>query len=92
MIYLRKTKMMKQIEGLYDQHNLEYLATYEKAKAVLSIYRNVVWSLKNTAVSYTHLDVYKRQPSPYSFELPLFPFRYFILEPNIGRAKMKIIR
>lgn len=48
MIYLRKTKMMKQIEGLYDQHNLEYLATYEKAKAVLSIYRNVVWSLKNT--------------------------------------------
>lgn len=49
VIFLRKSKMMQQIEELYQHQNLEYLDTYEKAKAVLSIYRNVVWSLKNTA-------------------------------------------
>lgn len=38
-----------EIERMYNDMDLEFLPTFEKAKTVLSIYRNVVWSIKNTA-------------------------------------------
>ena len=34
---------------MYENHELPFLPTMMKAKAVLSIYRNVVWAVKNTA-------------------------------------------
>jgi len=46
---LRKTKTLKQIEQLYQEQSLDVLTIYERSKALLEIYRNVVWSLKNTA-------------------------------------------
>ena len=48
---LRKTKTLKQIERLYQEQSLDVLTIYERSKALLEIYRNVVWSLKNTADS-----------------------------------------
>lgn len=49
MSKLRKTKTLKQIEQLYQEQSLDVLTIYERSKALLEIYRNVVWSLKNTA-------------------------------------------
>ena len=46
---MAKGKMMRELEKLYENHELPFLPTKMKAKAVLSIYRNVVWSVKNTA-------------------------------------------
>ncbi|MDY6084158.1 MAG: hypothetical protein SPI25_02750 [Dialister sp.] len=37
---------MKEIERMYGERGLAYLPTYEKAKAVLSVYRHVVWAIK----------------------------------------------
>ena len=46
---MRKTKTLKQIERLYQEQSLDVLTIYERSKALLEVYRNVVWSLKNTA-------------------------------------------
>lgn len=46
---MKKTKMMQEIERMYGEVELEYLPTFEKAKTILSTYRNVVWSIKSTA-------------------------------------------
>ena len=46
---MAKGKMVRELERLYESHKLPFLPTKLKAKAVLSIYRNVVWSVKNTA-------------------------------------------
>lgn len=46
---MAKGKMLRELERLYESHELPFLPTKLKAKAVLSIYRNVVWSVKNTA-------------------------------------------
>ena len=51
MSKLRKTKTLKQIEQLYQEQSLDVLTIYERSKALLEIYRNVIWSLKNTADS-----------------------------------------
>lgn len=48
---MRKTKTLKQIERLYQEQSLDVLTIYERSKALLEIYRNVIWSLKNTADS-----------------------------------------
>lgn len=44
---MRKSKMLKRIENMYEQQNLEFLPTFEKSKIILELYRDVVWSLKN---------------------------------------------
>ncbi len=44
-----KNKVMKDIENLYFGHNLEYSNTFNKAKAILSIYRSVVWQVTFSA-------------------------------------------
>ena len=46
---MKKSKTIMEIERMYNDMDLEFLPTFEKAKTVLSIYRNVVWSIKNTA-------------------------------------------
>ena len=46
---MRKTKTLQQIEQLYQEQRLDILPVYERSKALLEVYRNVVWSLKNTA-------------------------------------------
>lgn len=46
---MRKTKTLQQIEDLYHKQQLDFLPIYERAKALLEVYRNVVWSLKNKA-------------------------------------------
>lgn len=46
---MSKSKVMKYIEAMYDKKELAYLPSYEKAKTILSIYRNVVWQTTNKA-------------------------------------------
>lgn len=46
---MAKGKMLRELEKMYENHELPFLPTMMKAKAVLSIYRNVVWAVKNTA-------------------------------------------
>lgn len=46
---MRKTKTLLQIEQLYQEQRLDVLPIYERSKALLEVYRNVVWSLKNSA-------------------------------------------
>lgn len=46
---MAKGKMLRELERFYESHELPFLPTKLKVKAVLSIYRNVVWSVKNTA-------------------------------------------
>jgi len=40
---------MKDIERMYADRGILYLPTFDKAKAVLSIYRKVVWAVKSKA-------------------------------------------
>lgn len=46
---MRKTKVLKKIESMYQDQRLDFLPTYDRAKTLLEVYRNVVWSLKNSA-------------------------------------------
>ncbi len=44
-----KNKVMREIESLYLGQNLEYTSTFSKSKAVLNIYRSVVWQVTFSA-------------------------------------------
>lgn len=40
---------MKDIERMYETRGMQYLPTFEKAKAVLTVYRKVVWAVQSRA-------------------------------------------
>lgn len=54
---MTKYKKPNQIEKLYSTLGLDKEKVWHKTKAVLSLYRKVVWSLQDSATSYVNDSV-----------------------------------